>query len=162
MDQTNMAKYESLLSQSKVLLNFISFCLLGLYWVFSAARASLWLWRVGVPLQLGCAGFSCCRAWAPGASAAAAAALEHNLSSWDTRAYLLLGTWDPSGPGIEHVSPASAGGFFTTEPPEKPQNDVLWGFMMPSCLFFLKSIFKLQILNRVFSTSMWLNENDSR
>ena len=27
---------------------------------------------------------------------------------------------DPPGPGIESMSPALAGGFFTTEPPEKP------------------------------------------
>ena len=29
--------------------------------------------------------------------------------------------WDLPGPGIEPVSPALAGGFFTTEPPGKPQ-----------------------------------------
>ena len=28
--------------------------------------------------------------------------------------------WDLSGPGIEPMSPALAGGFFTTEPPGKP------------------------------------------
>ena len=28
--------------------------------------------------------------------------------------------WDLPGPGIELVSPALAGRFFTTEPPEKP------------------------------------------
>ena len=28
--------------------------------------------------------------------------------------------WDPPGPGIEPMSPALAGGFFTTEPPGKP------------------------------------------
>ena len=47
----------------KILLVFVYF---GLYWVFSAARALLWLWRVGVTLQLWCAVFSCCRAWALG------------------------------------------------------------------------------------------------
>ena len=30
--------------------------------------------------------------------------------------------WDPPGSGIELVSPALAGGFFTTEPPGKPWN----------------------------------------
>jgi hypothetical protein len=30
------------------------------------------------------------------------------------------GMWDLSGSGIETVSPALAGGFFTTEPPGKP------------------------------------------
>ena len=32
---------------------------------------------------------------------------------------LLCGKWDRLGPGIEPVFPALAGGFFTTEPPEK-------------------------------------------
>ena len=30
------------------------------------------------------------------------------------------GTWDLPGPGIEPLSPASAGGCFATEPPGKP------------------------------------------
>jgi len=30
--------------------------------------------------------------------------------------------WDLSGSGIEPVSPALAGGFFTTKPPGKPKN----------------------------------------
>jgi len=30
------------------------------------------------------------------------------------------GMCDPPGPGIKPMSPASAGGFFTTEPPRKP------------------------------------------
>ena len=46
------------------------------------------------------------------------------LRLWSTGsivvAYRLLGMWDPSGSGIEPVSPALAGGFFTTEPPGKP------------------------------------------
>ena len=36
-------------------------------------------------------------------------------------------TWDPPGPGIEPVSPALAGGFFTTEPPGKPS----WSLFLP-------------------------------
>ena len=55
-------------------------------------------------------GFSCCGAWA----------LEHRLSSCGVWAWLLCGIWDPPGPGIEPMSPALAGGFFTTEPPGKP------------------------------------------
>ena len=31
-----------------------------------------------------------------------------------------LSMWDPPGPGIEPVSPALVGGFFTTEPPGNP------------------------------------------
>ena len=37
--------------------------------------------------------------------------------------------WDLPGPGIEPVSPASASGFFTTEPPGKPPQ-----------VFFLKDV----------------------
>ena len=33
--------------------------------------------------------------------------------------------WDLPGPGIEPVSPALAGGFFTNEPPGKPITRVL-------------------------------------
>ena len=46
-------------------------------------------------------------------------ALEHWLSSHVTGASLLQGTWGLPGPGTEHESPASAGGFFITEPPGK-------------------------------------------
>ena len=37
----------------------------------------------------------------------------------------LLGMWDLPGPGIEPASPALAGGFFITEPPQKSQVDIL-------------------------------------
>ena len=36
------------------------------------------------------------------------------------QAWLLRGMWDLLGPAIEFVSPALAGGFFTSEPPGKP------------------------------------------
>ena len=41
----------------------------------------------------------------------------HMFSRNGTRAQLLQGMWDLPGPGIEPVSPALGGGFFTTEPP---------------------------------------------
>ena len=44
----------------------------------------------------------------------------HRLHSWGARIWLPCGIWDPPGPGIEPVSPALAGRFFTTEPPGKP------------------------------------------
>ena len=47
-------------------------------------------------------------------------ALEHRLNSCGTGASLLLGMWDLPGSGIEPVSPALTGGFFTTEPRGKP------------------------------------------
>ena len=37
----------------------------------------------------------------------------------------LQGTWDLPGPGIKPVSPALTGRFFTTEPPGKPNRDIL-------------------------------------
>ena len=44
----------------------------------------------------------------------------HGLSSCGSRAQLLRGMWDLPRPGLEPVSPALAGGFSTTAPPEKP------------------------------------------
>ena len=46
-------------------------------------------------------------------------ALEHRFNSCGVWAESHCGTWDLPGPGIEPASPASAGGFFTTEPPGK-------------------------------------------
>ena len=46
--------------------------------------------------------------------------LEHRLSSCGTWAKMSRGMWDIPGLGIKPVSPASVGGFFTTEPPGKP------------------------------------------
>ena len=59
---------------------------------------------------LGHMGFCSCGCWA----------LEHRLDSCGTRAYSLHSVQDPPGPGIEPVSPALAGRFFTTKPPGKP------------------------------------------
>ena len=42
--------------------------------------------------------------------------LEHKLRSCGARAWLLHDLWDLPGPGMVPVSPALAGGFFTTEP----------------------------------------------
>ena len=42
------------------------------------------------------------------------------LSSCDSRAQLPHGMWDLPRPGLEPVSPASAGRFSTTAPPGKP------------------------------------------
>ena len=76
-----------------------------------------------------CGGFSCCRARALGVQASVVVArglsscglwaLERRLSSCGARALLLHSMWDLPGPGIEPVSPASAGGFLTTVPPGK-------------------------------------------
>ena len=67
--------------------------------------------------------FSCCRAAALGARASAVAApgSRAQLRSCGARAQSLCSTWDLPEPGIEPVSPALAGGFFTTEPAGKPK-----------------------------------------
>ena len=75
-------------------------------------------------------GFSSCGSWA---SAVVAHGLQQlwlvvsgvQLSSCSTWAQLLRGEGDPSGPGIELMSLALAGGFSTTEPPGKP-----WVFIL--------------------------------
>ena len=51
------------------------------------------------------------------------------FSSCDTRAQLPRGMWDPPGPGLEPVSPASAGRFPTTAPLGKPFLDILIGIV---------------------------------
>ena len=52
-------------------------------------------------------------------------ALELRLSSCGARAQLSRGMWDLPGSGIEPMSPALTGGFFTTEPPGRPPHTVL-------------------------------------
>ena len=58
-----------------------------------------------------CSGFSYCGAWALGHS---------GFSSCSLQAGLLFGNWDLPKLGIEPLSPALAGRFFSTEPPGKP------------------------------------------
>ena len=50
----------------------------------------------------------------PGLSSCGSQAPEHRLNICGSRAYLPCGMWDPPGSGIEPVSAALAGGFFTT------------------------------------------------
>ena len=59
-----------------------------------------------------------------GSVVAAHGVLEHRLKSCGTRAQLFRGLWDFSKSGIEPVSPALAGRFFTTEPPGKPKKEI--------------------------------------
>ena len=102
---------------------------------FVAAWAFLWSWLVGVLSSRGVQA-SHCRAslvvehglWCVFASAVVpyglcgcnSWSLEHRLNSWGAWAWLFRGMWDHSRPGIEPMSPALVGGFFTTEPPGKP------------------------------------------
>ena len=68
----------------------------------------------------GCNGFPCGQAKAVGrvgCGSGGCRALEHRPNSCGARAYLVQGMWDLPGSGIKPMSPALAGGFFTTEPP---------------------------------------------
>ena len=91
--------------------------------------------------------FSSCGKWGPlfiavrwPLTIAASPVAEHRLqtcrlSSCGPRAQLLRGTWDPPRPGLEPVSPASAGRFSTTAPPGKPPLLHFW-FSWPLLLVF--------------------------
>ena len=68
-----------------------------------------------------CGGFSC---W--GARALASSwALEHRFTNCGACAQWVCSMSDLPDPGIEPMPPALAGGFFTSEPPGKPQEHVL-------------------------------------
>ena len=51
----------------------------------------------------------------------------HGFRSCGTWPYLPCGTWHLPRAGIEPMSPALAGGFFTTGPPGQPSSVFLWG-----------------------------------
>ena len=99
-------------------------------------------------------------------------AIEHRLSSCGAQAYLLSSMWDLPGSGTELVSPALAGGFFTTEPPEKPYfvhfvclfvlSILNWGacFLVEVQVLFVyiryKYFFYQICVLQIFSLSLWL------
>ena len=105
-----------------------------LCWVFIAAWPSLSLRQVGTTLQLQCMGFSLQRLfllWRTGSRMLRLQELQRVGSVAVTPG--LQGTgcvvvahkfschmWALPGSGIEPMSPAVAGSFFTTEPPGKP------------------------------------------
>ena len=75
-------------------------------------------------------------------------ALEHRLSSCDQWAELLHCMWDLPGSGIELKFPALVGGFFTTEPPGKPQECIfLYQFVKSFSLLFQLFIIYQQNIN---------------
>ena len=78
-------------------------------WGCSSLLVMRWLLLLQGPGSGACGLTGCCL-WEP----------EHRLGSCGTQALLFHGIWDPPWSGIEPVSPAFAGGFFTTEPPGKP------------------------------------------
>lgn len=82
---------------------------------------------IAVPRASRCSGFSCCGTQAPestGFSSCGSWALEYRLSSCGVWPYLLWGMWDLPTPGIEPVSIALQGGFFTTEPSGETQINI--------------------------------------
>ena len=81
-------------------------------------------------------------------------ALERRLSSCGTRAYLLRGMWDLRGPGLELMSPALAGGFLTTAPPGKPNNEYFLSINMlppPNCTghIYTKKVFVVYLKSKL-------------
>ena len=76
-------------------------------------------------------GFGRCGA---GPGSCSSQAPEHRRSRRGTRAYLPRGRWDLPKSGIESLSPAFAGGFFTLEPPEEPYGPfILLNFCRGNC-----------------------------
>ena len=120
----------SILERAHGALTHATSVLLFHFWLFGvfAAVCGLSLAVVmGAPLWLRCTGSSL--RWHPVVghtlgvrrlSSCSSRDLEHGLGSCCAPTQLLLGTWDLPPSGIEPMSPALAGGFFTTEPPGKP------------------------------------------
>ena len=91
---------------------------------------------------------SSCSSWVP----------EHRFSSCSAWALFLCSTWNLPGPGIEPLSPALAGGFFTTEAPGEPLS-LTFKFQY-SVFYSLNSVsFYLHFGSRdlFFSPWMWCN-----
>ena len=117
---------------SNINMNLIYF-VLGCFGSWLLCRLFLELWRVEATLQVWHLGFSLW--WLhllhsmgsrasrlqqlqhEGSVVAVPGALENRLNKCGTWAQLLRGMWDLPRPGIEPVSPALAGRFFTIEPP---------------------------------------------
>ena len=125
------------------------------------------MWQAGATLRCGarashCGGFSCCGALALGArasvvvahglSSCGSRALERRLSSCGARALLLHGMWALPGPGLEPMSPASAGGFLTTAPPGKP--------LISHSYFGVSTLYLFQLLCFLSSNAVILNLGD--
>ena len=89
-----------------------------------ATPGLLMRWPLRGPRAPGHVGFGSCSSWA----------LAHRLSSRSAWTHLFHSMWDLPDSGIEPVSPALAGRFFTTEPPAKP---CVWAF---NCLKMISKI----------------------
>ena len=106
---------------------FNKFIYFWLHWVFVAVHGLSLVSARGGYSSLRCSGFSL--QWLlllqstgsrqAGFSSCGSRAVELRLSSWGAQAWLLRGMWDLTGPGLEPVFPALAGGFLTMVPPGK-------------------------------------------
>lgn len=101
-----------------------------------------WLLRTGPVELLGVGRAPWSRCWAPGAvpSLLAERGLGcADLSGCSAQASLFPGVWDVPSPGMESVSPAWQGRFFTSGPPGKLPPRVLaehsWGDSITPCFF---------------------------
>ena len=132
-------------------LKFILFIYFWLHWVFIAVRRLSLVAASGGHSPSWCAGFSL--QWLlllqstgsrhAGFSSCSMRALERRLSSCGTRAQLPRGMWDPPRPGLEPVSPASAGGLPTTAPPGKPPMGLVFVSIQPACVFWWEHLIHL-------------------
>ena len=75
---------------------------------------------------------------------AASPVAEHRLSRCGSRAQLLRGMWDPPRPGLEPVSPASAGRLSTTAPPGKPPNIVFKNTSKLPCVIKEENVMEIR------------------
>ena len=92
-------------------------------------------------------GFSGCGVWVPGVrglSGCSWQALEHGLNSCGTGALLLCGMWDLPRSGVEPMSSAMAGGFFSTEPPGKPPDSQVYSLDSCKYIFTKGMVFSLR------------------
>ena len=116
--------YSMFLKHHSVILFFFNTCLFifGCVWFLLLHLEFLYLRRVGATLCCGvwvchCSGLSCCGAWDLGMQASATVACRLQITGSVVVAHR------PScsmACGIEPLSPAWAGGFLTTAPPEMP------------------------------------------
>ena len=130
-----------------------------LCWVFAAVRVFLYSYgEWGLPCICGvqashCDGFSCCKARAVGASASAVVA-PRIYSTGST--VVTHGPWDLPGPGLKLMSPALAGGFFTTEPPGKLQSLSLY-WLVTHTQSFLICCSTLPTTNPIPPETLWIS-----
>ena len=126
------------------------FKLLGLF-----VYLFVYLFMAVLGLRFCARAFSSCGKWGPlfialrGPLTIAASPIEEHrlqtrgLSNCGSRVQPLRGTWGPPRPGLEPVSPASAGRFSTTAPPGKPLIASLYCPSKTLCFFVF--FFFLQI-----------------